>query len=790
MLPSGRQRVGDDASSETSRAWWERVRAIVEEALSIAAESRSAFIDSACAGDAELRVEVAAQLRACERVAESGDFLERSAAAFAAPLLVHPTAGNAAGARGDDAAPFDPAAITVDALRTALLGRYEVQRELGRGGTATVYLARDPRHGRQVALKIFAPSIGAEMSAERFLQEIRVTAGLTHPHILPLHDSGTAEDFLYYVMPYVEGETLRERIAREGALHPDEALRLIREVASALAHAHRHGIVHRDIKPANILLQDDHAVVADFGIARAVGRARGSALAPDEVEADGPATLTVAGTTLGTPAYMSPEQATGGIVDHRTDIYALGLVAYEALAGEHPFGVRTPREMLLAHVEETPPPLAGRVSGVPPVLAALVMRALAKAPAARPQSAEEIVAALSPALDRTLLSGEGSAIRKPVRRLGRTARVVAAGAALLAAGGTIVWKRRMTDRPTTAALVSRGTSDQQAYDLYLQGRYYWLLRGAENVRRALDYYRKAVERDPGFARAYAGLSMAYEVLPNSDPDATDSLAALAMSSAQRAIALDSTLGDAQLAMGLALDVRLRFREALSRYRKAVALDPGSETAHHWLGISLLNLGRTDEAIVELSRATQLDPLAPSPASALSTALLYAHRYRESIAAAHRALVLDSTFGFAIETLGAAQALNGQPDSAVETLERGTRLHPDDSRLRGALVFAYAVAGRWPDAERVRALLQGPGGDHYGGIEAAFADMVFGNREPLLRLLTSAEGQRRYEYPGGVLGCNPLLDPLRSDSRFRAAMRSLGVVACPLVVSWPIAAQPN
>jgi serine/threonine protein kinase/Flp pilus assembly protein TadD len=758
----------------------------VEEALALAPESRSAFIESACAGDAELRLEVEAQLRACEHVAGSSDFLDRPAAVFAASLLAHPAAGEPTGAQGENAKAFDPATLTVDALRTALAGRYDVEREIGRGGTATVYLARDRRHARLVALKILAPSIGAAMSAERFLQEIRVTAGLTHPHILPLHDSGTAAGFLYYVMPYVEGETLRERIARDGALHPDAALRLIREVASALAHAHRHGVVHRDIKPANILLQDEHAVVADFGIARAVGRARESALVPDQIEPDGPATLTGVGSTLGTPAYMSPEQALGGAVDHRTDIYALGLVAYEALAGEHPFGVRTPREMLLAHVEEAPTPLGARIPGVPPVLATLVMRALEKDPAARPQSAEEILATLDPMLDRSLLVVDESASRRRRWRGGRTVKVAAAIVALLAGGAAVVLGGRTADRETETTSASRGTSDQEAYDLYLEGRYYWLLRGADNVTRSIGYYRKAVEKDPGFARAYAGLSMAYEVLPNSVPDATDSLATLAMSSARRAVALDSTLGDAQLALGLALDFRLRFRDALVRYRKAVALDPGSETAHHWLGISLLNLGRTDEAIGELSRAKQLDPLAPAPASALSTALLFARRYPESLVAAHRALALDSTFAFAIWTLGVAQALDGQPDSAVRTLERGTRLHPDDSKLRGALVFAYAAAGRWPDAERVRAMLQRPGGDLYGGIDAAFAEMVFGNREPLLRLLTTAEGQRRYEYPGGVLGCDPLLDPLRSDTRFLAAMRSLGVERCKLVEAWPIA----
>lgn len=789
MAPAER-RDGGTASSEVARVRWQKIRTTVEAALALASESRSAFVDAACEGDAALRTEVEAQLRACERVAYSSGFLDRPAVAFAAPLLAHAGAGEPIEAQGADAEALVPAALTEEALRTALAGRYDVERELGRGGTAMVYLARDRRHARLVALKVLAPSIGAAVSAERFLQEIRVTAGLTHPHILPLHDSGTAAGFLYYVMPYVEGETLREHLARDGALHHDAALRLVREVASALAHAHRHGIVHRDIKPANILLQDDHAVVADFGIARAVGRAREGARPPDRIEADGPATLTGVGTTLGTPAYMSPEQARGGIVDARTDIYALGVVAYEALAGEHPFGVRTPHAMLLAHVEETPTPLGARAPGVPPALATLVMRALAKDPAARPQSAEEIVAALDPALDRSPLGVDDGARRRHRWRPGRTATVAAAMVVLLAGGGAVVLGKRAADRVTDTTSASRGTSDKEAYDLYLEGRYYWLLRGADNVTRSIDYYRKAVARDPGFARAYAGLSMAYEVLPNYAPDATDSLATLSMASARRAVELDSTLGDAQLALGLALDFRLRFREALVRYRKAVALDPASETAHHWLGMSLMNLGRTDEAIAELSRATQLDPLSAAPASALSTGLLFARRYPEAIDAAQRTLTLDSAYAFAIWTLGIAQALDGQRDSAVATLERGVRLHPDDSQLGGALVFAYAVAGNWANAERARAALQRPGGDLYGGLDAAFAEMVFGDHEPLLRLLTSAEGQRRYAYAGGILGCDPLLDPLRSDARFLDAMRSLGVEECKLAKPWPIEGQPT
>jgi tetratricopeptide (TPR) repeat protein len=767
-----------------------KIRAIVEDALALEVEERAAFMEAACEGDAALRVEVEAQLRACEEAVGSRGFLDRSAAAFAAPLLARRAAGEPLDTQGASADAFDPATRSGAALRAALAGLYDVERELGRGGTATVYLARDRRHARLVAIKVLAPSIGAAMSAERFLQEIRVTAGLTHPHILPLHDSGTAAGFLYYVMPYVEGETLRDRLARDGALDPNVVTRLVREVASALAHAHKHGVVHRDIKPANILLQDDHAVVADFGIARAVGRARESLHAPDRVEPHGPATLTGVGTTPGTPAYMSPEQASGGVADHRTDIYALGLVAYEALAGEHPFGVRTPREMLLAHVEETPTPLDARVSGVPAALSTLVMHALAKDPADRPQSADEVEAALDPARNLSLLGADGGASRRPRWRLGRRTSVAAAIVLLLSGGGAVVLARRAANREMEATSTSRGTSDQAAYDLYLEGRYYWLLRGADNVTRSIDYYRRAVARDPGFARAYAGLSMAYEVLPNYEPDATDSLAELSMRSARRAVELDSTLGDAQLALGLALDFQLRFREALARYRTAVVLDPGSETAHHWLGFALLNLGHTDEAIVELRRATQLDPLSPAPASALSTALLFARRYPEAIVAAHRALALDSTYAFAIWTLGVAQTLEGQRDSAVRTLERGRRLQPASSKLGGALVFAYAAAGRWADAERVRATLQGRSGDPPGGVDVAFAEMVLGDREPLLRFLTSAEGQRRYEYHGGVLGCDPFLDPLRSDARFRDAMRSLGVEECRVIESWSVKGRPN
>ena len=211
-----------------------------------------------------------------------------------------------------------------EALCAAMAGRYEIERELGQGGMATVYLARDLKHHRQVAIKVVEPELAASIGSERFLREIATAARLTHPHILPLYDSGEAGGFLYYVMPYVEGESLRDRLVREQQLPLDEALQIAREVGDALSYAHSHDVVHRVVKPANILLESGHAVVADFGIARAISAAGGE-------------TLTETGMTVGTPAYMSPEQAAGAKnLDGRSDLYALGCVLYEMLAGQPP----------------------------------------------------------------------------------------------------------------------------------------------------------------------------------------------------------------------------------------------------------------------------------------------------------------------------------------------------------------------------------------------------------------------------------------------------------------------
>ena len=296
-------------------------------------------------------------------------------------------------------------------LAVALSDRYRIERELGQGGMATVYLGHDLKHDRDVAIKVLHPDLGAALGGERFLTEIRTTARLQHPHILPLLDSGAADGFLYYVMPYVTGETLRARLERERQLPIEDALRIAREVADALGAAHHIGVIHRDIKPENILLQGGHALVADFGIALAVQQAGGQR-------------MTQTGLSLGTPQYMSPEQAMGEkAVDPRSDIYALGAVTYEMLVGEPPF-TGTSVQTIVAKVL-TEKPIAPRAlrDTVPAGVEHAILKALAKLPADRYATADKFSEALTSTVPEASVS-------RPVPRSARSQTVTAAAGAV------------------------------------------------------------------------------------------------------------------------------------------------------------------------------------------------------------------------------------------------------------------------------------------------------------------------------------------------------------------------
>jgi eukaryotic-like serine/threonine-protein kinase len=328
----------------------------------------------------------------------------------------------------------------LDRLTGALADRYRLERELGAGGMATVYMAEDLKHHRHVAVKVLRPELAAALGTERFLREITIAANLQHPHIVPVYDSGEADGFLYYVMPYIEGSTLRALLVREGVLPVSEAVRILRDVAEGVAAAHVHGVVHRDIKPENIMLSGHHALVADFGVATAVS------------ETAARHAQTSAGVALGTPGYRAPEQEVGDpLVDHRADIYALGVLAYEVLAGEPPRTRLTPQVPFAPQVTQTPVPLSERRPTVPPPLASLVMRCMAEDPTDRPQRAEEILAVLESlaTVPGGVTPGETKRVASPARGwrrrwLGRVARPAAATAAVLVLvlTGAGVWRSR------------------------------------------------------------------------------------------------------------------------------------------------------------------------------------------------------------------------------------------------------------------------------------------------------------------------------------------------------------
>ena len=376
-------------------------------------------------------------------------------------------------------------------LTSSVADRYRVLRELGQGGMATVYLAEDLKHGRKVAIKVLHPELSAVLGGERFLGEIKVTANLQHPHILGLIDSGEADGLLYYVMPYVAGESLRARLQREKQLPVEDALRLAREVASALDYAHRQGVVHRDIKPENTLLQDGAALVADFGIALAVEQAGGHR-------------MTQTGMSLGTPAYMSPEQAMGErVIGPRSDVYALGAMTYEMLAGEPPFTGPNSQAIVAKVLTETPPPLRHKRPTVPPAAEIAILTALQKLPADRWGTAREFSEALTASTSSQSTIAPTiplASARAPAARASRSALLwlgwVAAGLASALAAWALL-RPRPEVAPSRLAILAPGlggsgassTQRQLTFEPDGQALVYSLMGGDGDmrlVRQALD----------------------------------------------------------------------------------------------------------------------------------------------------------------------------------------------------------------------------------------------------------------------------------------------------------------
>lgn len=782
-------------------------------------------------------------------------------------------------------------------LERALGDSYTFERELTRGGMSRVFVAMDRQLGREVVIKILPPEVAAEVSADRFRREIQLAAKLQHPHIVPLLSSGEVNGMPYFTMPFVEGESLRARLSRVGEFPVPEAVRILREVASALSYAHKHGVVHRDIKPDNVMLTDEFALVTDFGVAKALS---------ESTKAPGNLTLTGLGVTLGTPAYMAPEQATADpAIDHRADIYAFGVMGYELLTGSLPFSGRSMQATMAAHAIEKPESIERKRPGIPPALGAFIMRCLEKRPADRPQTGTELLAILDTVLTNTKFGAAGAASRTIKIGAAVVAAVIVVGASWYAlanrrapadngqpapqllsvavlpltnvggdakdeyfsdgmtdelaialsklpglrvasrtsayafkgkrdidvgeigrklhvqailegavrrsgdrlrvgaqltkvSDGLAIWsdtyERSTSDifavqddiaRAIAGALKlklggkaaelssSRGTANLEAYDSYLRGRYFWNRRGAANLRKALEYFEKAIGEDPGFARAYAGLAITYAILP----EYTDALPAdgrqRTRTAATRALALDSTLAEAQTALGLASVHAWDFRAGESEYKKAIALDPEYPTAHQWYGELLYHTGRIDSSLVEIRRAVALDPLAPIPPIALGYALTLAGRYDEAVAQFSKTDELAPGLGLTRQVFADAHLQMGLPGKAIEDLEGAMRLGSETLLTKGKLCYAYGVAGRKQEAMRLLHEIEARADrERASWVPRAFCQLGLGNRQAALDAMESAV--RNHEI-AVFTASTPLLDktwdPLRGDPRWERILRA-------------------
>jgi tetratricopeptide (TPR) repeat protein len=380
----------------------------------------------------------------------------------------------------------------LDRLTIALAGRYALHRELGRGGMATVYLAQDLRHDRPIALKVLHPELATTLGPERFQREIRVAAQLQHPQILPVYDSGADAGVLWFTMPYVEGETLRQRLQQAGALPVPEAARILGSIARALAYAHRRGVIHRDVKPENVLISEENVFLADFGVAKPVDAAANQY-------------LTTGGLVVGTPTYMAPEQAAADpATDHRADIYAFGILAYELLAGEPPFANLPLGLLFAAHASREPEPIARRRPDVPLPLASSIARCLRKDPAERWNSADALFGVLhataSPEPPSLMARIDLSGVREPSRALAGAEHLEPARAAF----ARTAWREAYDGlRAADAA------GELEAEDLErLAEAAWWLSDGTASLRARERAYRQYLQRGEPRAAAWAALALA------------------------------------------------------------------------------------------------------------------------------------------------------------------------------------------------------------------------------------------------------------------------------------------
>ncbi len=740
-------------------------------------------------------------------------------------------------------------------VQAALAGAYAVTRELGSGGMATVYLADDLKHDRKVAVKVLSPALASAIGHTRFSQEIRIAAGLRHPHILPLHDSGEADGLCFFVMPFVEGESLEARLRREQFLPIEEAVQIAIQVADALDYAHRQRVVHRDIKPGNILLESGHAIVADFGIARAISEAGGER-------------ITTTGLTVGTPAYMSPEQAAGDpSLDGRTDLYSLGCVLFEMLAGEPPFAAPTPVASIARRMTEPPPHVSRSRSTVSGALDQLLIRALATVPVDRFHTGEAMRAALvaaladrSSALDSlavlpfvnssqdpdseylsdgitesiinklsgvsalrivprsTVFQFKGKDVALPAVARQLNARAIVTGR-VHQRGDRLIVKAELVDSTTDSQLwgdqyhrtmsdifevqegiaaeisrslrlrltgeeqsqfAKRATEDTAAYQDYLRGRFHWNKRTATGIQQAAGYFHAAIDQDPNYAVAHAGLADTYNALGYYNIRPPRDSYPQAIAAAESALRLDDTLAEAHASIGFARLFYDRDWEAAEReLKRAIELKSAYATAHQWYAWYLLIMERFDAAVTAMRRAQELDPLSLVINDHLGYCLFLSGREADARAQLARTIELDPTFPLAHWRMGSIHFRSREHEPAIEEFRKVVQLTGGGLGL-GYLGQAYAVAGRAEDArECLRRLLDEGAAPFRSALEEALVHDGLGDAGRVFEALDRAFDDRISDLSRVKL--LPWSDAVRRDPRFAALVARLGLNARELLV---------
>jgi serine/threonine protein kinase/Flp pilus assembly protein TadD len=673
-------------------------------------------------------------------------------------------------------------------LRAALADRYAIEREVGRGGMATVFLAEDRRHNRPVALKVLHPELSLSLGSERFLREIQIAARLQHPHIVPLYDSGQAGSLLYYVMPFVEGESLRQRLEHTPRLPMEEAVQIARAVASALDYAHRQQIVHRDIKPENVMLHEGEAVVTDFGIAKAVSAAVAG-------------NLTQTGTAIGTPAYMSPEQAGGAAdLDARSDIYSLGAMLYEMVGGTAPFTGPTVQAIIAKLFTEPAAPLREQRHDTPPWLDTAVMKALAKTPEGRFATAAQFAQALTwPGGTSTppeLRTGAGAAVRSiavlpfvnmsndaeneyfsdgiaeeiinaltriqalrvasrtssfafkgknedigeigrklkvatvlegSVRKAGSRLRVTAQLVSV--ADGNNLWSERydrqledvfeiqdeiagnivkalrvvLSEGEKKAIEKAAPTENVEAYEYYLRGRQFFHQFRRTGMQFARRMYERAIETDPRYALAYAGMADSCSFLYMYWDGSKANLEAADQGS-RKALELGPDLAEAHASRGFALTLSRQYEEARREFETALRLNPKLYEAHYFFARACFQEGKAEESVKHYLDAARVRPedyqallLMQSPLNSLGRHDEAKAVLRRGLQVAEKHLELNPDDARALYLAAGALVQLGDQERALEWARRAQAIDPEDSGLLYNVACVFALAGLTDDA---------------------------------------------------------------------------------------------